>query len=133
MIVSKNHPGTLQGNTIYLDQKMYLLWLNKQESLLTPAQQCVSNLDEKLFEGCYFFGLINKKFTIGIRDLEIIQSFTTTTLMERVISIEYVIDGGSDMLLGEKNIRSNGMSKIYIYLAIAILANKHVFIKKMKK
>lgn len=75
--------------------------------LLTPAQQSWS-------EGSYNFWYFKDQFAVGMRDLQIKKDFTTSTPLKQTLSFEYLLTGGSDMQLGEKNINANGMPKIYI-------------------
>ncbi len=60
------------------------------------------------------FWYFNDEFPVGLRDLKIKEDFTTISPLTKTLSFEYVLVGGSDIQLGEKNIYANGMPKIHI-------------------
>lgn len=51
---------------------------------------------------------------VGIKDLQIFNSFTTTNNLEDMISIDILLEGGSDLQLGEQHILNNDMPKIVL-------------------
>ncbi len=77
----------------------------------------LTNLDvgpEKRMQGR--FDLYNYKNIayVGIKDLHILKSYTTTNKLEGMVSMEVMLHGGSDMQLGAQNILNNDMPKIVI-------------------
>lgn len=75
--------------------------------LLSPSQQ-------NWIGGDCNFWYFNDEFAVGLRDQKIKQDFTTISPLKKTLSFEYILNGGSDMQLGEKNVSANGMPKIHI-------------------
>ena len=87
---------------------------NLNASPIISAYDLLSPNQRTWVEGDFNFWYFNDKFAVGLRDLKIKQDFTTISLLKNTLSFEYILTGGSDMRLGQKNINTNGMPKIYI-------------------
>lgn len=62
------------------------------------------------------FDLFNYKNIayVGIKNLHILKPFTSTTHLEDIISFEIMLQGGSDMQLGEQHILNNDMPRLVV-------------------
>jgi AraC-like DNA-binding protein len=70
--------------------------------------------DEKSVKGRFdIFNYKNIAY-VGIKDLQISKSFTATNHLEDMISIDILLEGGSDLQLGAKYILNNDMPKIVL-------------------
>lgn len=51
---------------------------------------------------------------VGIKDLSISETFNTDSILENMVSFEFMLQGGSDMQLGNKSIFNNNMPRLYV-------------------
>jgi AraC-like DNA-binding protein len=78
------------------------------------AYDLLSTDQKNWIGGVCNFWYFNDEFPVALRDQKINQNFTTISPLKKTLSFEYVLVGGSDMQVGEKNINANGMPKIHI-------------------
>lgn len=90
-----------------------LLRTNSPSSGLTSVLNLAIN-NQNQVNGRFDLYNYKNKACIGIKDLYITKSFTSTTYMDNMITIEVILKGGANMQLGMQHILNNDMPKMVI-------------------
>jgi AraC-like DNA-binding protein len=89
----------------------------------TPGPQPIHQLfdfsvlkttQDGLFKGSYHVWLYRENDPVGIRDIEIKQNFSVATAIENCISLDFILNGGSDLELGHHKLTNNEMPRAYL-------------------
>jgi AraC-like DNA-binding protein len=105
----KNHVISISPEELF-----NLCHQNLNISSVAPLFDLLSPPQRNWVGGECNFWYFNDEFAVALRDQKIKQDFTTISPLKNTLSFEYILNGGSDMKIGEKNVNANGMPKIHI-------------------